>query len=246
MGEFDYRDAGVPVRPDIGEAHAGAWHAIANAGTWWTGAERVAIAAEVRHATNCDFCATRKRALSPYTVAGTHNSGAGLSAGAIDAVHRIVNDQGRITASFVQSLQPGVSIEQYVELVGVTVLVFSIDEFNRGLGVAPAALPVPVPGEPSHYRPARIDDSTGFVPMVAADGAIGEEADLWPNGRSANVLRALSLVPNAFREWIPVAAAQYLSFADMANFDQPPGRSLHRTQIELVAGRVSAVNECFY
>ena len=81
---------------------------------------------------------------------------------------------------------------------------------------------------------------------VARDGAVGNEADLWQNGRSANVLRALTLVPNAFREWREVASAQYLSFQDMAHFDQPPNRSLHRMQIELVAGRVSAINECFY
>jgi len=32
----------------------------------------------------------------------------------------------------------------------------------------------------------------------------------------------------------------------MANFDSPENRSINRMQIELVAGRVSAVNECFY
>ena len=86
----------------------------------------------------------------------------------------------------------------------------------------------------------------GFVPTVAVDGTVGEEADLWPAGFAANVIRALSLVPNALREWRDVASAQYLSFARMQNYGQEDDRAISRMQMELVAGRVSAVNECFY
>ena len=60
------------------------------------------------------------------------------------------------------------------------------------------------------------------------------------------VLRALSLVPEAVRNWSNVAAAQYLSLPTMMKFSGDTRRSLNRMQIELVAGRVSAVNECFY
>ena len=56
----------------------------------------------------------------------------------------------------------------------------------------------------------------------------------------------LSLVPNAVREWMAVGAQQYLSFDEMMLFDRIPGRTLHRMQIELIAGRVSSHNECFY
>lgn len=243
---FGYAADNFTVRADIGEAHRGAWAALARAGTWWTGAERVAIAQEVRNATSCKHCAERKAALQPGTVRGEHEASTSLPEAAIEATHRIVTDQGRITRSWVELVTEGISVEQYVELAGVVVLVFSIDEFNRGLGFALEPLPSPEPGEPSRYRPAVIDHETGFVPMVARDGAVDAESDLWSNGRSANVLRALTLVPNAFREWVPVAGAQYLSFKGMGNLDQPEDRSLHRMQIELVAGRVSAVNECFY
>jgi hypothetical protein len=81
--------------------------------------------------------------------------------------------------------------------------------------------------------------------MLPNDGAIGKEADLWGD-RGANVLRAFSAVPNAVRDWMMISSAQYLSFEGMANFDSPENRSINRMQIELVAGRVSAVNECFY
>ncbi len=82
--------------------------------------------------------------------------------------------------------------------------------------------------------------------MIPPDGATGDESDLWQPGRTANVLRALSLVPNAVREWMAVGAQQYLSFDEMMLFDRIPGRTLHRMQIELIAGRVSSHNECFY
>ena len=133
-----------------------------------------------------------------------------------------------------------------MELVGIVVAVFSIDEFHRALGLDLERLPAPVPGPVSRYRPAMVREDTGFVPMVPPEGSVGMEADLWPPGRTANVVRALSLVPDAVRDWRALAAVQYLSFAAMQNFVKDEARSIDRMQMELVAGRVSAVNECFY
>ena len=66
-----------------------AWHRLARAGTWWTGAERVAIAAEVRNAARCRACHERKSALSPAAVTAPHDSVSALRPAALDAVHRI-------------------------------------------------------------------------------------------------------------------------------------------------------------
>ena len=133
-----------------------------------------------------------------------------------------------------------------MELVGIAVTVLSIDEFNRALGLPVEPLPAPKAGEPRHYRPDQAERGTGFVAMIPAYGTTGEESDLWAPGRTANVLRALSLVPNAVREWMAVGAEQYLSMRGMTRFTEIPGRSINRMQIELVAGRVSSHNECFY
>ena len=130
--------------------------------------------------------------------------------------------------------------------MGIVVAVFSIDEFHRALGLDLESLPVPEPGEITRYRPAMLSEDIGFVPTVPPDGSVGEESDLWPPGRTANVVRALSAVPDAVRDWRALGAAQYLSFAGMRNFVQDDARSMNRMQMELVAGRVSAVNECFY
>jgi len=108
------------------------------------------------------------------------------------------------------------------------------------------SLPAAQPGKPSEYRPANLSEDIGFVPTVSKDGAIGNESDLWPADFGRNVLRALSLVPDAFRDWRALGAAQYLSFEGMKNFIKDDARAINRMQMELVAGRVSAVNQCFY
>ena len=77
MLPFRYDDAPFPIRPDIPAAHREFWGRLAGPGSWWTGAERVAIAAETRHALACAFCAARKQALSPYGLEGEHTHGGG-------------------------------------------------------------------------------------------------------------------------------------------------------------------------
>jgi hypothetical protein len=244
MTAFSFQNSPYKIRTDISSAYREYWHCLAQAGSWWSGAERVAIAREVRNATQCDYCSERKKALSPYQFPGTHQESGTLPSAAVDAVHRVITDQNRITQAYVENCE--LSEEQYVELVGVAVTVFSIDESMRALGVALEPLPEPVEGEPDHYRPIKAKRDVGFVAMIPFDGAVGVEKDLWKAGQTAHVLRALSLVPNAVREWYRVGDAQYLSVSQMKNLSGPTGRALDRRQIELVAGRISACSECFY
>ena len=241
---FDYPET---FRPDIGEAHRAYWNKLKSPGNWWRPAQRIAIAAASREAIDCDLCRQRRAALSPESVQGEHHNQQDLSATAVDVVHRIVTDQTRISAAYIEANESdGLSKPAYVELVGVVVAVLSIDEFHRAMGLSLESLPAPGPGEPDGYLPGQAVSGTGFIQMIPADGASGKEVDLWPADRTANVLRALSLVPDAVRSWLALSDAQYLSMQGMGDFDQPEGRCLNRMQIELIAGRVSAMNECFY
>ena len=247
MTHFNFSNAPYPIRPDLADAYRAYWVKLSTPGTWWTGEQRVAIAQESRNALACSFCAARKTSLSPYGLVGEHEHGLGLQDAAIDAVHRIVTDQTRITQKYVNdNVANGLSKEAYVELVGVVVAVLSIDEFHRALNLPIEPLPTARPGDPSAYRPAHLSEDIGFVPTVPREGAVGEESDLWPPDFCRNVLRALTLVPNALREWRELAAVQYLSFEGMKNFVKDEARTINRMQMELIAGRVSAVNECFY
>ncbi len=247
MPSFSYSDSPYTIREDLSVAYREFWARLARPGSWWTGAERVAIAQESRDAVSCNFCAERKEALSPYSFDGEHQHGGVLNPLAVDAVHRIVTDQVRITQAFVEDNQAGgLTKEQYVELAGIVTVTFSIDEFNRALSLPLEPLPEAEDGEPTHYRPDHAVEGTGFVPMIPTQGNVGPEADLWPEGVDANVLRAFSVVPDAVRDWRLVGDAQYLSLPGMQIFAGDTGRSIDRMQIELVAARVSSHNECFY
>ena len=260
MAAFNYKNSVYPIRADLIEAYRGFWSRLAKPGSWWTGEQRIAIAAESRAALDCSLCATRKIALSPYAQDdeddGLHGSDPATSAClpklAIDAVHRIITDQSRITRRYIESNadealgDEGLGKGAYVELVGVVVAIFSIDEFHRALDIPVEPLPQPVAGDITRYQPEHLSDDIGFVPTIPPDGAVGPEADLWPSGRTANVARALTLVPDALRDWQSIGAAQYLSFKQMENMGQEEGRALNRMQIEMIAGRVSSINECFY
>ncbi len=246
MIDISYAAAPVPIRQDLPAAHRHAWQRLPRAGNWWTGAERVSIAAEVRNAWQCLLCKARKAALSPYTIEGTHDSVSKLPASAIDVIHRVVTDPGRLTQHWFAKTMGSQEITdgQYVEIIDVIVTVVSIDSFCRGVGAALHPLPQSERGDSSHYRPATAQLEAAWVPMIPAAQATGPEADLWGAGRVGNVIRALSLVPDAVRQLMDLSDAHYIPRERIMDFAY--GRSLSRAQMELIAGRVSALRGCFY
>jgi alkylhydroperoxidase family enzyme len=243
MAAFDYPDAPDPIRADLVAAYRGAWEHVAAPGTWLCGAERVAVAEETRRATSCALCREREQALSPNAVQGEHEHTGRLAPALVEAVHRVTSDAARLSQSWLEGLRAqGLDAEAYVEALGVAVLTLSIDRFHHALGLPLEPLPEPRPGEPSRERPEGVVDGEAWVPMLdsrRAAALIGMRAPTVPY-----VLRALSLVPAEVRAWRAVSSAQYLDEDHMLGFGK--FRALDRSQIELVAGRVSALNECFY
>lgn len=244
---FDYATSGIAIPDRIPVVHRAAWDALGRPGMWWSGAERVAIAEETRHAEGCALCAERRDALSAPSVEGEHDSSTTLPAPAIEAVHKIVTDPGRLSKPWLDGLlAAGLTDGRYVELVGVLTTVISIDDLHRGLGLDLEPLPVAEGGEPERRRPAGATDEGAWVHTVPA-GALDEpDADIYGGQpHAANVIRALSLVPPAVRQLEALHGAHYLSYAEMALLEVPD-RALSRPQLEFVAARVSAINECFY
>lgn len=247
MNQLDYGAAGLPVRDDVQAAHRFIWEHLRAPGAWWTGEQRVAIAAEARRADGCGLCRARKAALSPNAVAGDHDTAGALPASIVDVTHRIRTDPGRLSRAWFESvIAGGLAEPAYVELVAVVTLLTGVDYFCRTLGVALFALPEPRPGEPSRYRPAAAKPGTAWVPMIDPEDATGAEADLYPpSPLIPNIVRALSLVPDAVRALRVSSDAHYLPIAEIGN---PAARlqALDRMQTELIAARVSALNQCFY
>ncbi len=246
MNEHSYDSAGMAVRADLVAAHRRAWAHMARPGTWWDGARRVAIAAEARNAVDCELCRRRKEALSPHAVAGTHDHRGDLPANLVDVIHCVRNDAGRLTERWYRHvIDDGLSDAEYVETVAIVATIAVMDSFARAIGVAALPLPAPVAGPPTRARPdgARIDRS--WVPMIAPEDATGPEADLYSGRTPSNIRRALSLVPDDCRAYIAHYETHYLPSDRMREFDNEY-RAITRAQLELLAGRVSALNRCAY
>jgi hypothetical protein len=246
METFTFADVAIAIPERVTGPHRKVWAKLAGPGSWWTGAERVAIADESRRALDCAFCAERREALSAGAVEGEHDSGGVLPAVAVEAVHKIVTDSARLSLAWYEGLvADGLSDAHYSELVGLLVAVFSIDEFHRGIGAALEPLPEAEPGEPERRRPSGATMEGAWLATVPADALDPEDADIYGGGRHApNVVRALSLVPENVRTLGDLHGAHYLSYDEMRIMEKI--RDLSRSQMELVAARTSAVNECFY
>ena len=239
-----YADAPVPVRDDIKAAHAAAWDRIGRPGTWLTGAERVAVAAETRQArTACDLCQARKAALSPAAMDGAHDAVSDLPAPMIDAIHRIATDPGRLTRDWQQGLGLGETV--YVETVGVLAQLTAVDTFATGLGLPWRDLPAPKPGQPSRRVTPGAKHGLAWVATLDPADAEGDDRALYPNDKPANIRRAMSLVPAEVRGFFELVSVQYLPGPAMLDFDNEY-RAISHAQIELLASRVSALNQCAY
>jgi hypothetical protein len=246
MDAVDYAAAGVAVRTDLKQAHREILEHVRSPGTWWTGAQRTAMAAEARQAQRCRLCADRKAALSPASVRGIHDTVSSLSANVVEVVHRVRTDPARLSRAWFDSMMAtGLGDAEYVEAVAVVALLTGVDYFARSLGVALLPLPEPRTGEPTRRRPPSARGGTAWVPMIAPEDATGPEADLYGEAPMVpNIVRALSLVPDEARALWRSSNAHYLPVAQIP--DPAARRALDRMQMELVAARVSALNQCFY
>ena len=161
-------------------------------------------------------------------------------------MHRVTTDPQRLSRQFYdEAIEGGLTPEQFVELIGILGLTVSVDAFCYSLGVDPRPLPTPLPGEPSRLKAEGTFDHVAFVPLLAKPR--GRDADLFadiPIPVVPNIIRCLSLVPDEVRGIVPLAQAEYVTFEQLTDFTAH--RSLDRRQTELIATRVSAINECFY
>lgn len=243
-----FEGAVVPVPGAMQRACANEWAALGEPGTWWTAAERVALAREARRARDCDLCARRKRAVSPYAVEGNHEATDVIAAAVVDTVHRIATDPGRLSSRWHDEvLASGISDAQLVELSGVLAVVSIVDTVAEGVGAPLPSLPEPRPGEPSRLLPEGATVETAWVPTVRPDKATGEIADYYRTlgGMSANIRRALSLVPAEAWRFARLHDAVYVP-GDSRFMDMSIRTALTRPQMELIAATVSSANECFY
>ncbi len=222
------------------------WPTIGQAGDCWSGAERVDIVAEARAAENCSLCARRKTALSPYAVEGTHDTATDLAGAAIDAIHRIVTDPGRLSSHwFEQCQEEGLAPAQIIELGGIVATATLADTLARALDRPRLALPPVEAGQPARKLPSGLEIRGAWAPMVVPERAEGIMKTMYEGvagsaGFVFNVVRALSSAPSAWSLFLQTFLPNYATSGPM------PEGGLSRVQVELLASSTSAFNDCFY
>ena len=166
---------------------------------------------------------------------GDHDAGTDLSADLVEIVHRITTDSGRLTQSWYQGvIDAGVSPEMYVEVVGLVATSIIVDSFGAALGCEPVGPPAARTGEPSREPNPGVIDAGAWVPMLDVE----QEKTELEIPTAPNIFRAMGLVPGAIAHFFSVMRSQY----SLTEYEI----SLGRSQIELLASRVSSVNQCFY
>jgi hypothetical protein len=209
------------VRADLAEAHLGSLLHVASPGARFTGARRARIA-EVAVLAYLD----------PEPSPPWERPYGDL---ALDVAHRLARHAGTITKDwYEQVITEGLHPLEWVEVVGVVVAALPPIAFARAIGAPLPDMPAPVEGDPTgreadELAPARLN----FVPVAA------------PADQTAAVVQALSALPDEWDNLWRLAGAQYMS--DKAMDDPLWNRgTLSRPQMELVAGRLSSIRECFF
>ncbi len=247
----------MTTRPELLAAQATAWAWLGHPGVWWSGTDRVAIVAETRHAAGCALCRARKQAAIPAAILGTHDTISALPAPALEAIHRIRTDSGRLGETWYRRLigpnldQAGLTEGQYVELVAIVAITVAIDSFRSGIGQDPLDLPLPMPGLPTRTTPPGTKPGLAWMPVLFPDDWTPPTPDLYrtlpgpPERGRGHIHHALSLVPEAMIAWWDLFEPMYLRSAEMRDFTRE-FRAVTHAQIEMLAARTAALNQCIY
>ena len=242
----------MTTRPELLAAQATAWAWLGRPGVWWTGEERVAIVAKTRHAATCALCRARKQAAIPAAVLGTHDTISTLPAPAIEAIHRIRTDSGRLGETWYRRLiGPDLTEGHYVELVAIVAITVAIDSFREGIGLAALDLPLPMPGLPTRTPPPGTKPGLAWMPVLFPQDWAPPTPDLYrtlpgpPERGRGHIHHALSLVPEAMIAWWDMFEPMYLRSAEMRDFTRE-FRAISHAQIEMLAARTAALNQCIY
>lgn len=224
MTPVDYAASGFDVREAIRVAQQATLERFAGPGSWWTGAQRLALIEAARDA-------RAQRTMLPSLRAAAPEPAVSIPVEALEVARTVAADAHRVDRAVCEGRMAQLGDAAYVEIVALVACVTAIDAFCEAMGIAPPELPAPRPGEPDRSRPDGMGDIGAWV-----DAALGVPGP--------NVGRALSLVPGENAVFFGLVGAMYAlkDFGEMVWEDRP----LSRPQVELVAARVSALNECFY
>ncbi len=218
--------ASLDLPDGIGQAATDAIGGLGRPGRWWTGQQRLAIAEVARR--------SQPRALwdrIPPLESLEHHDSPDLSPFVAALAELITVETSAINSETIALIEERIGDAAYAELCAIVAQVAAIDQLCHALGVELAEFPAAVSGVPSRVRPEGMGDAGGHIEMTA-------------DFEGPNVARSLSLAAEDHLRWRALVLSMYSrdGFFNMVWTD----RALTRPQVELLAARTSALNECFY
>lgn len=147
----------------------------------------------------------------------------------VEAASKIAMDAHNIDQVWVeQCFAGGLTPLQMVELTAIVAQLSTIDTYTTGIGETLRELPEPLPGDPGRKEVKGAKLTRGWYPTRGVAGA-------------PNCFSAVAAENEALHD---IHEAMYLGMQEMA--DVSIVKTLHRSQIELLAARTSNYNDCFY
>ncbi len=246
MDQFAIQTGDYEIRSGLVDAHERAWVWLKKPGTWLDGPQRVAVAAEVRQAHNCQLCADRKEALSPHAVKGGHDSLGVLNENQVGVIHQIATDSGRTSEAWCRTaIDAGMSEGEFVEISSITAMVMIMDTFKLGMGLPEDQIPAAEAGESSRYASPGAKRQAAWVPITEPEDVSDSDGPMYPSPKAGYIYRALSSVPDALRAYWDLVNEHYMPLQFIYDFAATP-RAIERPQIELIAAMVAALHQCAY
>lgn len=126
-----------------------------------------------------------------------------------------------------ETVVPAIGHPGYVEIVGLVAQLTAVDTYHRAMGLPLEPLPEPADGAPTGDTDPDARLTSSWVPTAGP-----------------GVVYALSLVPGEMAGFMDLHGPLYIPVEEMG--DDRFARTLSRPQMELIAARTSAINDCFY
>ena len=199
---------------------------LGKTGAWWTGHQRIEIANEVRNSER-PALDERTNDLSQYS----HEETESISPYVKAVIRKITYESSTIDRDTYDSIVEVLGEDRYAELAAIVTQVVPVFTLADILGYPREKLPNAHDGAPTKERPEDLVNDVAFLPTFSPRGLPHVAVSL-----------SLAQADNARRMLLVRSMYSGTNFGEMVW----EHRSLSRQQIELVAARTSAINECFY
>ena len=214
------------VSSEIIESFQIVWDNLGKPGGWWSGGERIEIAEEIRDSSSPSI-AERIVDFSNYSNEAT----SGITPFVRAVTRKVAYESSSIDKDIFDQIVAVIGEDQYAEITAIASQLIPIYHLADTLGYDREQLPNAEPGAPSSERPDGLVEGVGFLPTFPTNGVPHVAVSL-----------SLAQADNARRMLLVRAMYSGKDFGEMIWTH----RNLSRPQIELVAARTSAINECFY